>query len=608
MPANGPTLISFFGGDEYYYRAAEALRADCDRLGIAHDIREVARREGEDWAAVCRRKIPFYAEMLDRHPNGVFWVDVDTRLLRRPELLDDARYDVAAFLRGFRDFRRYDPVQVARTFHPGFLHFNGTRKTRDFVNHLAALEADSTVKGTDDYFLEEGWRTFKEHLALMILPPDLIVRRPERQTPESCFLFGESGNVNTFKSQVEQHSAPIFDLRRQTRLLIHYAAQAIRIGKREHARIFLNKAHAIDPTDEHASLSLAKLCLKMDEPALAAKAIRDTFGGDTNLPEPRMVLADAALDVGHWRRADVNVKRLESLDDPQARAFAASRRELIGLERRAEELGVATEDRPKLYWMDTPFPGNLGDILNPYLVEKLSGIPPRKSRAGEGILAIGSVIKFARAGTVVWGTGTPRLTDQLSPDADYRAVRGPLTRQLVQASGGRAPDVFGDPAMLLPLLYTPKVRKRYRLGLIRHYTHADEPLQLDGVREISILRVGADGIERFIDEVCECEAIVSSSLHGLIVAHAYGIPTRWGDFPGSERSIPGDSTKFQDHYAAFGIGFRPPSNLSDLKVLTPDFASHCDEVVTKPFDADALLSAAPFPIRFQLRSPKLETV
>lgn len=609
MPAAGPipssrtpTLVSFYGGSSYYYEAAERLKLACDRLGVPHDIQEVTKREDESWSQICRRKIPFYRDMLAKHPGGIFWADVDTVLVQRPTLFDNASYDMAAFLRGFRNLREYDPVQLARTFHPGFIHFNGTEKTRRFVEHMAALERDSTSTGTDDFFLEEAWQSFAEPLSVMLLPADMIAKTEARVGPGTCFVFGDSGNVATFKGQVEQHTARVFELRRQTRLLINYAAQCIRNGKREQARTFLQKAHGIDRTDQHAALSLARLSLKMEDPEGAARVVKATFGADPAAAEARKILVEAGLAVGNWRRAHANLLKLEASEEPEVLAFAQSRRFLVGLEKRAEALNLSREERPAVYWMDTPFPGNFGDVLNPFLVEALSGLPPRHAREGEGILAIGSVIKFAKPGTIVWGTGTPRMTDALSLQADYRAVRGPMSRQLVENSGGKPPSVFGDPAMLLPLIHKPRSEKRHKLGFIRHYTHQNEPIRCDGVKEISILCVGDEGIRRFIDEVNECEHIASTSLHGLIIAHAYGIPTRWCDFLEADWTLPGDGTKFEDHYAAFGIRFRPPTNLSGVPLMTPDFAAECDEVMTRPFDAAALLRVAPFPLLPRFRA------
>nr|WP_246522646.1 polysaccharide pyruvyl transferase family protein [Neoroseomonas terrae] len=231
-------------------------------------------------------------------------------------------------------------------------------------------------------------------------------------------------------------------------------------------------------------------------------------------------------------------------------------------------------------------------------------MPPRFVAPGAGVLAIGSVIKFARANTKVWGSGSPRLTDRLSPDATYCAVRGPLTRRLVRDSGGTCPEIYGDPALLLPRLYHPRVTKRHALGLIRHHVHGEEPLSLaPDVAEIDILRCGAEEIEAFLDEVLACEIIISTSLHGLIVAHAYGIPAVWADFSGATTRIQGNHVKFLDYFASVGITDVAPFDLSGIELLSAGLVRRHARVMQAPPDLDKLLDTAPFDVRTDEGAP-----
>lgn len=50
----------------------------------------------------------------------------------------------------------------------------------------------------------------------------------------------------------------------------------------------------------------------------------------------------------------------------------------------------------------------------------------------------------------------------------------------------------------------------------------------------------------YIDEVCECETILSSSLHGCIVADAYNIPNLWTKF--TDYRAEDNGFKFRDYY------------------------------------------------------------
>ena len=97
------------------------------------------------------------------------------------------------------------------------------------------------------------------------------------------------------------------------------------------------------------------------------------------------------------------------------------------------------------------------------------------------------------------------------------------------------------------------------------------------MREIEILRVARAGIEAFLDEMFGCETIVSTSLHGLIIANAYGIPARLASFVDSDRQIHGDGMKFDDKGNLYSVGpggvwvFSPQGKHLGL-IVPPEFA------------------------------------
>ena len=113
---------------------------------------------------------------------------------------------------------------------------------------------------------------------------------------------------------------------------------------------------------------------------------------------------------------------------------------------------------------------------------------------------------------------------------------------------------------------------------------------------ISVLRASYDDIEAFIDEIHECEAVLSTSLHGLIVCHAYGIPARWCEVTGGEQSIPGDGTKFRDYLLSVGVESAEPLRIPRGSVVTTDLAPLAHFLPPRGIDLRALAAAAPFPV------------
>lgn len=201
------------------------------------------------------------------------------------------------------------------------------------------------------------------------------------------------------------------------------------------------------------------------------------------------------------------------------------------------------------HWQRIP---NFGDQLTPWLVERITGkhpvyanptTDPRKK-----LIAAGSILRDAMQGCVVWGAGALSMREVIRPDADYLAVRGPLSRKMILDQGGHCPEVYGDPGLLVPK-YRPDQPATSKLGIIPHYT--DYALAWDhwgsepGVRVIDV-RAGVDAV---VMQATGCAAIASSSLHGLVLAVAYGIPNVHLVITDK---LEGDGMKFQDFYDGIG--------------------------------------------------------
>ena len=232
----------------------------------------------------------------------------------------------------------------------------------------------------------------------------------------------------------------------------------------------------------------------------------------------------------------------------------------------------------KLYWCrgkgrDDPGQQNFGDYLSPLLVEMLSGqsvvyAPVHKA----DMMAVGSIMsreKKAKRYLLprklhIWGAGTDAPGLEFSARHYYHAVRGVMTRE--QIKGLKGLPALGDPGLLASLWWgsRPRPDKRYRIGLIAHYVDQtlDAVLQaadIPGVRLINVFWP----VEKVLRNIQECDCIISSSMHGLIVADAFGVPNR--RIVLSQGKI--SDYKFADYYSAFGMPEPIPLASEDLLML-----------------------------------------
>jgi pyruvyltransferase len=198
---------------------------------------------------------------------------------------------------------------------------------------------------------------------------------------------------------------------------------------------------------------------------------------------------------------------------------------------------------------------NWGDCIAPILFEWLSGRRAKVYPSLHGIargndrilLMLGSVMKIADSKSGVWGIGyiNEKYRFREPPLAVY-AVRGPLTRQRLLTQGVECPEVFGDPALLFSRLYPrPERMPHFELGIVPHYIDKDALWlrQFKGSTNVKVIDVQQE-VFSFVDEVCDCATILSSSLHGVICADAYSIPNMWIEL--SDRVV-GKGFKFRDY-------------------------------------------------------------
>lgn len=227
----------------------------------------------------------------------------------------------------------------------------------------------------------------------------------------------------------------------------------------------------------------------------------------------------------------------------------------------SEEVFKTLNNMLPCYWWDsTP---NFGDWIGPWLISMKTGKSIVNSRnfsnVPKTIFSVGSVIHHlidTDTEIQVWGSGLIKPIDnrkvrkfkKVIPRVTFLAVRGRLTKnELVQQLGINIPDIFGDPALLLPRYYSPKQQKKIKIALCPHYEHFDLLHQMFKEDEdIKVINVKREPWV-VIDEIASADVCISSSLHGLIIAQAYGIPWIWLHF--DDKKLVGDRFKFYDFYS-----------------------------------------------------------
>ena len=177
------------------------------------------------------------------------------------------------------------------------------------------------------------------------------------------------------------------------------------------------------------------------------------------------------------------------------------------------------------YWWES---NNLGDTLSPIIVNHMLSQRGLDSNvvvsSRRHLYAVGSVLTAGIQDCTVWGSGilNAGLIYRLSRRRfDVRAVRGPLTRAILMDYGHIVPEVYGDPAILMVEIYNPvNIEKKHKFGLIMH---KDQILDIPKDLDIYPIDICTDDYRKFIDELKKVEIVISSSLHGIILAESFGI-------------------------------------------------------------------------------------
>lgn len=305
---------------------------------------------------------------------------------------------------------------------------------------------------------------------------------------------------------------------------------------------------------------------------------------------------------------------------------------------------------------------NWGDDLNYYFLQELTGravvmyhdFKLAKWLHLNNYLCIGTLldaVNYSNSQTIVWGSGVSGQERTFVNPQKILSVRGPKTKEFCDRYSVQCPEVYGDPALLLPLVYqpevgfkvqgsrlkvqssfsvkttkvakpstndesiaqteeTPSLRGRardgapYRLGIIPHVVDLHHPV-IEDIRKNhadEILIIDLAHYEKWtdvIDQICSCERILSSSLHGLIVSDAYQVPSCWIELSGN---ISGGYFKFFDYASSVEREFDKPSRIVKVAAIEDladraDLHFSCANAEKVKELQQSLIKVAPFKLR-----------
>lgn len=258
-------------------------------------------------------------------------------------------------------------------------------------------------------------------------------------------------------------------------------------------------------------------------------------------------------------------------------------------------------------WTHIP---NYGDFLGPYIINKLSGIlvkekgatlnwygcfvsilsrlkrfrsnpfsQPVKPCEKNLIMSVGSILKFANSSTTVWGSGFISNSDKIKDVEKICAVRGFKTKSLLEKQRILFGDIaVGDPALLLPLILQGN-SATHKVALIPHFV--DYRSVKESFNDFFVVDLNSSDIEKITRDITSCEVAFSTSLHGLIVCHAYGIPCIWV----KNEKLEGGNFKFHDYFSSVDLPLYDAFDINELRMKS--------EIELKKFVEDRISLALP---------------
>lgn len=174
---------------------------------------------------------------------------------------------------------------------------------------------------------------------------------------------------------------------------------------------------------------------------------------------------------------------------------------------------------------------NFGDYLSKIIVGEIAiskGFKKAKSIENK-LLGVGSILHFANTNDIIWGSGINGkigLDKLIFNNLNIRSVRGPLTKEILENKGLSVPDIFGDPALIIPKLF-PKLKYnpiKNKVTVIPNLNEYENCIKL--IPKTYNLISPLKHWSVIFHEILTSEIVYTSSLHGLIISEAFKVPVK----------------------------------------------------------------------------------
>lgn len=204
------------------------------------------------------------------------------------------------------------------------------------------------------------------------------------------------------------------------------------------------------------------------------------------------------------------------------------------------------------YWKELP---NAGDYYSCWLASKVFCQGVTYEDQNPNLAVVGSILdhKHLTNDTIVWGCGwhNYKVSDfcRITNKANFKAVRGRLTAEYLGLDLKKV--ALGDPGLLASKFYTPKNKPIKKACLICHKLDYAKLSALYG-KQIDVISMATNDITGIFELINQYEFVLSTSLHGIIFAHSFGIPALHVEYNnvGSR-----DNFKFKDYYSVLDIPY-----------------------------------------------------